>query len=87
MGKHRMDDKAHIRHDLNLDKAKWNRIEPSNADSDDGAEYATVPHADGDTYVALRKANDSNGVVLVFTPSEWSAFQQGVRDGEFDLPQ
>ncbi|MEV0249711.1 DUF397 domain-containing protein [Nocardia sp. NPDC050712] len=38
-------------------------------------------------YVALRNGNDPAGGVLVFTPSEWTAFTAGVQDGEFDRPQ
>ncbi|MCC5577269.1 DUF397 domain-containing protein [Microtetraspora sp. AC03309] len=34
---------------------------------------------------AVRDSKDRNGPVLTFTPSEWSAFIGGVRDGEFDI--
>jgi hypothetical protein len=36
--------------------------------------------------VAVRDTKDRDGGTLVFTPSEWSAFLDGVRQGEFDLP-
>lgn len=33
---------------------------------------------------AVRDSKDPSGPALRFTPSEWSAFVAGVRDGEFD---
>lgn len=36
--------------------------------------------------VAIRDTKDPGGAVLVFTPAEWSAFLDGVRAGDFDLP-
>ena len=36
--------------------------------------------------VALRRADDPEGDILIYTPEEWKAFQEGLRDGEFDLP-
>ncbi|GAB3992726.1 hypothetical protein GCM10029992_02590 [Glycomyces albus] len=36
--------------------------------------------------VALRRADDPDGDILIYTPEEWKAFQEGLRDGEFDLP-
>ncbi|WP_007024734.1 DUF397 domain-containing protein [Saccharomonospora iraqiensis] len=50
-------------------------------------EFAFLTQGDGATYVALRRAGDPDGTVLVFTPSEWDAFLAGVRDGEFDRPE
>jgi hypothetical protein len=35
--------------------------------------------------VAVRDSKDPNGAALVFTPNDWRAFIQGVKDGEFDL--
>lgn len=81
------DDKAHIRHHLDLSKAEWVRAEPAGVTLDEVVEYAHIPHTDGVTYTAMRKSTDPEGVVLVFTPSEWDAFLKGVRDGEFDLPE
>ena len=34
--------------------------------------------------VGIRDSKDPAGPVLVFTPTEWSAFLAGVRAGEFD---
>ncbi len=56
----------------------------------DGAatvEFAFLTQGDETTYVALRRAGDPDGTVLVFTPSEWDAFLAGARDGEFDRPE
>ncbi len=36
--------------------------------------------------VAIRDTKDPGGAVLVFTRAEWSAFLDGVRAGDFDLP-
>lgn len=35
--------------------------------------------------VAVRDSKDPDGPALVFTPTEWARFVEGVRDGEFDL--
>jgi hypothetical protein len=34
--------------------------------------------------VGVRDAKDPNGAVLWFTPEEWTAFLDGVRNGEFN---
>ena len=39
-----------------------------------------------DGLVAIRDAKDRQGHALIFTPVEWHAFIDGVRDGQFDLP-
>jgi hypothetical protein len=81
-----VDDKAHIRHELDMSKAEWIRAEPEGETLEDAVEYAFVPHTDGVTYVAMRQSSKPDGVILVFTPSEWDAFVKGVKDGEFDEP-
>lgn len=35
--------------------------------------------------VALRKADEPDGTILIYTPQEWEAFVAGVKDGEFDI--
>lgn len=81
------DDKAHIRHELDLSAAEWLRAVPGGGEAhEDAVEVAFVPHTDGVTYVAMRQASKPEGTVLVFTPSEWDAFVAGARDGEFDEP-
>lgn len=78
------DDKGHVRAELDLSAARWQR--PTPGESPDAVEIAFVPHADGQTYIALRQASDADGTVLVFTPAEWEAFVAGAKDGEFDEP-
>jgi hypothetical protein len=36
--------------------------------------------------IAVRDSKNRNGTVLVFTSAEWRAFTEGVRGGEFELP-
>lgn len=83
------DDKADLRHELDLSSAQWQRPVPEGvdpADLGDAVEIAFVRHTDGLTYVAMRQASQPDGTVLVFTPSEWDAFVAGAKDGEFDEP-
>ena len=40
----------------------------------------------GGGHVALRDSKDPQGPVLRFTPGEWSAFVEGVADGELRRP-
>jgi hypothetical protein len=87
MSEQPVDDKAHIRHDLDFTKAEWIRAEPEGVTLDDCVEYAFIEHTDGVTYTAMRQSSKPDGVILVFTPGEWDAFVKGVRDGEFDLPE
>ncbi|MEU7590394.1 DUF397 domain-containing protein [Micromonospora sp. NPDC049230] len=37
-----------------------------------------------DGTVGMRDSKDRTGPVLGFTPSEWTAFTDGIRDGKFD---
>ncbi len=37
-----------------------------------------------DGTVGVRDSKNPSGPVLVFTPTEWDAFTEGVRAGEFD---
>ncbi|WAL64342.1 DUF397 domain-containing protein [Amycolatopsis cynarae] len=80
------DDKADVRDELDWDAVEWQRAEPPGETIEDALEFALVPHTDGVTYTVLRQSSEPDGTVLVFTPSEWSAFVAGARDGEFDLP-
>ena len=34
--------------------------------------------------IDVRDSKDPSGPVLVFTPGEWAAFVEGVKDGEFE---
>nr|CTQ92230.1 protein of unknown function DUF397 [Kibdelosporangium sp. MJ126-NF4] len=81
------DDKAHVRGNLDLTKAEWQRAAEPGADPDgEYVEIAFVEHTDDVTYTAMRNSKYPDGTILVFTPSEWDAFVQGVRAGEFDEP-
>jgi hypothetical protein len=82
-----VDDKAHIRHELDLTAAEWIPGEQQGVTLENRLEVAFVPHTDGVTYVALRHSVEPDGLKMVFTPSEWDAFVKGVEDGEFDLPE
>jgi hypothetical protein len=50
--------------------------------SSGGGNCVEVAFAD-DGDVGVRDSKDSGGPVLTFTPSEWQAFTEGTRDGEF----
>lgn len=78
--------KTQIRRELDLSTAEWIKTNPEGVAVEDALEYAHVRHTDGITYTAMRQPSNPNGHVLVFTPSEWDAFEKGVRAGEFDLP-
>jgi len=80
------DEKVDIRGELDFARAVWQRAEPAGEHIPEAIEIAHVPHTDGVTYVALRLSSRPEGLVLIFTPSEWDAFVAGIRDGEFDLP-
>jgi|1185.fasta_scaffold776310_2 hypothetical protein len=79
------DDKAHVRGNLDLTKAEWQRGDDADPDGEH-VEIAFVEHTDGVTYVAMRNSAHPEGPVLVFTPAEWDAFILGAKDGEFDEP-
>ena len=46
-----------------------------------------VEVAFGDESVLIRHSQNPSGPVLAFSRSEWTAFLQGARGGEFDLPE
>jgi hypothetical protein len=79
------DDKAHVRGNLDLTKAEWQKPDPDDHESEQ-VEIAFVEHTDGITYTAMRNSKHPEGPVLVFTPGEWEAFILGAKDGEFDEP-
>ncbi|KAA2253523.1 DUF397 domain-containing protein [Solihabitans fulvus] len=79
------DDKAEVRGKLDLTDAEWQRSDEGDQEGEH-VEVAFVPHTDGVTYVAMRNSAHPEGPVLVFTPSEWDAFIEGAKDGEFDEP-
>lgn len=79
--------------DSNLSRAEWQRVSPQPGEDESSVEIAIVDghdvpvgHKGGEEQVVLmRDAKRPEGPVLVFTPAEWEAFVEGVKDGEFDL--
>lgn len=63
-----------------LSDAVWRKSSRSDAGMDNCVEVAFV----GDSIV-VRDSKNLDGPVLVFTPSEWDAFVDGAKDGEFDV--
>lgn len=77
-----VDDKAHIRGELDLSGAEWRR-----AGQGTGPDAGHVEIAFVEGYIAMRNSADApDGPVLIFTPAEWEAFVLGAKDGEFDEP-
>jgi hypothetical protein len=60
--------------------AAWRKSSRSGPWTDNCVEVAFV----GDS-ILVRDSKNPSGAVLVFTPSEWDAFVNGAKDGEFDL--
>lgn len=60
-------------------RVTWKKSTRSNG-SGDCVETARL--ADGSH--AVRDSKNPNGAILMFTASEWRAFVEGVKDGEFD---
>ncbi|GAB3905210.1 DUF397 domain-containing protein [Microbispora bryophytorum] len=64
-----------------LSCAQFRKSSYSGATNDNCVEVATnLPGM-----VAVRDSKDRSGPVLAFTPSEWSAFITGVKNGDFDI--
>jgi len=58
---------------------QWRKSTRSNGDGN-CVEVAYAP----DGTVGVRDSKDPTGPILMFTPNEWAAFTDGVRDGQFD---
>ena len=65
---------------VDLGSAVWRKSARSGPWTDNCVEVAFVDGA-----IAVRDSKDPSGPVLIFTPSEWDAFVDGTKDGEFDL--
>jgi Domain of unknown function (DUF397) len=64
-----------------LTGAVWHKSTRSGGNGGDCVEVAVnLPGI-----VAVRDSKNRTGGTLLFTPSEWAAFLDGVRGGDFDL--
>ena len=67
-----------------LASIEW-RISSHTGSGDGGSCVEAGPLGDGSGRVAVRHSHWADGAILVYTAAEWTAFQAGVRDGEFDF--
>jgi hypothetical protein len=63
----------------NVNAAVWRRARKCDNSSGNCVEVAEVGNA-----TAVRDSKNPNGPVLVYTRNEWTAFLNGVKDGDFD---
>ena len=63
-----------------LPAVTWRKSRRSGPQGGNCVEIAHLP----DGQVAIRNSRYPAGPALVFTPGEWAAFADGVRDGDFD---
>jgi hypothetical protein len=62
-------------------RATWRKSSRS------GGQGNCVEVADAREAVGVRDSKDPSGAVLVFTRSQWRAFVEGVKSGDFDGAQ
>ncbi|MBQ1121916.1 MULTISPECIES: DUF397 domain-containing protein [Streptomyces] len=67
-----------VRADSVAEEAEWRKSQRSVGDGN----CVEVALAGGE--VAVRNSRDPQGPALIYTPAEFAAFAQGVKDGEFD---
>jgi hypothetical protein len=65
---------------VDLGRAEWRKSSRSGPFTDNCVEVAFVDDA-----IAVRDSKNPTGPVLIFTASEWDAFVDGAKDGEFDV--
>jgi hypothetical protein len=68
----------HPKGDFDSSRAVW-RSAPGESNG------SRVEVAFVDDLIGLRNGADPDSPVLVFTQSEWEAFVEGAKDGEFDV--
>ena len=64
-----------------LSGAHWRKSTRSGGDGGNCVEVAT----NLEDVVAVRDTKDRSGGTLFVTPTEWAAFIEGVKGGEFDI--
>ncbi|GLW96992.1 DUF397 domain-containing protein [Microtetraspora sp. NBRC 16547] len=65
---------------MDLSAAVWRKSSRSGGNGGQCVEVASnLPGV-----IAVRDSKDPDGPRLLFTPAEWRAFVDGVKDGEFD---
>jgi hypothetical protein len=65
---------------IDLEHADWRKSTRSGPYTDNCVEVAFV-----DEVIVVRDSKNPAGPVLLFTSSEWDAFVDGAKSGEFDL--
>lgn len=65
---------------IDLEHADWRKSTRSGPYTDNCVEVAFVDEA-----IVVRDSKNPTGPVLLFTPTEWDAFVDGAKSGEFDL--
>lgn len=65
---------------FDLTTARWHR-----PDADDGTPGELEIGFAENGLVAIRRVDDPAETILIYTPEEWTAFVEGVKDGELDL--
>ncbi|WP_219471361.1 DUF397 domain-containing protein [Nonomuraea rhizosphaerae] len=63
-----------------LATATWRKSTRSGPDGGNCVEVAELPGG----YRGVRDSKNPTGPALIFTPSEWNAFINGAKNGEFD---
>ena len=67
-----------------LTRARWRKSTRSGGQGD-CVEVADLEPVTGTPGIGVRDSKDKTGPVLRFTPSEWVAFLEGAKIGEFDI--
>jgi hypothetical protein len=66
--------------DLTQSELTWRKARKSSADGSNCVEVADLPGGGR----AVRDSKNPGGAMLTFTASEWDAFLDGAKNGEFD---
>lgn len=65
---------------MDLSQAQWHKSTRSGSTGDCVEVAENLPGV-----IAVRDSKNPAGPALIFTPAEWAAFIDGVKDGEFNL--